>query len=155
MKERLMSQSLGHSNMHIVFSTKKRQHWITSDLETDLHAYICGICRSLKSSVHVINGTFDHIHILLEQHRTIGLSELVCKIKANSSRWAKGHVHGDQRFSWQRGYGYFGVGRQQFEQVRQYILKQKEHHRTVDYQDEMRIAYSKAQITFDERYVWD
>ena len=48
-----MSQSLGHSNMHIVFSTKKRQRWITADLEVDLHAYICGICRSLKSPVHI------------------------------------------------------------------------------------------------------
>ena len=150
-----MSQSLGLSNMHIVFSTKERQRWITADLEADLYAYICGICRSLKSPVHVINGMPDHIHIFLEQHRIIGLSELVGKIKANFSRWAKGHVHGDPRFSWQRGYGYFGVGRQQFEQVRQYVLKQKEHHSTIGYQEEMRLTYAKAQITFDEKYLWD
>lgn len=150
-----MSQTLGHSNMHIVFCTKERRRSIIEALEADLYAYICGICRSLKSPVHIINGMPDHVHILLEQHRTIGLSELVGKVKANSSRWIKTHSHGDRGFSWQRGYGYFGVGRQQFEQVREYILNQKEHHSTIGFQDEMRRAYAKSQISFDEKYVWD
>jgi putative transposase len=150
-----MSQSLGHSNMHIVFSTKDRRPLIRADFEADLHAYICGICRSLKSFVHMINGMPDHVHILLEQHRTISLSELVGKIKANSSRWVKEHSNGDPTFSWQHGYGYFGVSRQQFDSVRQYILNQKEHHGALDYQDELRLAYTKNNIVFDERYVWD
>ena len=150
-----MSQSLGHSNMHIIFSTKERQPLITVELEDDLYAYICGICRSLKSPVHVINGMPDHIHILLEQHRTISLADLVGKIKANSSRWAKGHANGCPEFSWQRGYGYFGVGRQQFEIVREYILGQKKHHKNIGFQDEMRSAYAQMQITFDEKYLWD
>lgn len=150
-----MSQSLGHSNIHIVFSTKDRRPLITANVEADLHAYICGICRSLQSPVHVINGMPDHVHILLEQHRTTSLSELVGKIKANSSRWVKEHSRGDPTFTWQRGYGYFGVSRQQFDQVRRYILKQKDHHNTVDHQDELRLAYTKNHIVFDERYVWD
>ena len=141
--------------MHIVFSTKGREPFITKELENELYAYIYGICRSLKSPIHVINGTSDHIHILLEQHRTISLSDLVSKIKANSSRWVKSHLYGCQRFCWQRGYGYFGVSRQQFDLVRKYILSQKEHHTKIGFQDEMRSAYIQMCIAFDEKYLWD
>ena len=151
-----MPQSLGHSNMHIVFSTKHRQGFICAELETDLYPYICGICKALKCHVHKINGTQDHVHILLEQHRTISLADLVGKIKANSSRWAKAHEYGSHTFAWQGGYGYFGVGASQFEIVKQYIRNQKQHHRThLTFQDEMRAAYRARGIKFDERHVWD
>jgi REP element-mobilizing transposase RayT len=150
-----MSQSLGNSDMHIVFSTKNRVPLISAAFENELYAYICGICKFLKSPVYLINGMPDHVHILLEQHRTISLSDLIGKIKSNSSRWAKGQMHGDSNFSWQKGFGYFAVSRQQFEIVRKYILGQKEHHKEIGFQDEMRSAYTKYGITFDERYLWD
>ncbi|HEY4799807.1 MAG TPA: IS200/IS605 family transposase [Bacteroidia bacterium] len=150
-----MSQSLGNSNMHIVFSTKNREPLISAQLENELYAYICGICKFLKSPVYVINGMPDHVHILLEHHRTISLSDLVGKIKSNSSRWVKGCEYGDSNFSWQKGFGYFAVSRQQLEIVKKYILEQKEHHKKIGFQDEMRLVYGKCEITFDERYIWD
>ena len=150
-----MAQSLGHSNFHLVFSTKERRPYITPDLAADLYGYICGICQTLKCPVYAINGMPDHIHIFLEQHRTICTADLVSKIKSNSSRWAKAEEKGDRGFTWQRGYGYFAVGRPQFEAVKTYVIRQQEHHATVGFQDEMRAAFRKAGISFDERYVWD
>lgn len=100
-------------------------------------------------------GVSDHIHILLEHHRTISLSELVGKVKANSSRWVKEHAYGHKNFAWQKGFGYFAVSRQQFEIVHTYVLGQKEHHKKIGYQDEMRSAHTKNGITFDEKYLWD
>ncbi|MEM1283449.1 MAG: IS200/IS605 family transposase [Chlamydiota bacterium] len=150
-----MPQSLGKSTIHMVFSTKKREPFIGNDLERDLYAYICGICRSLKSPVYIINGMLDHVHILLEQHRTISISDLIAKIKANSSKWVKSQSSGSTLFSWQRGYGYFGVGRQQFDSVYKYIENQKERHKRIGFQDEVRAAYLTAKIEIDERYVWD
>ncbi len=128
-----MSQTLGQAHVHIVFSTKERLKLITPALESELHAYIGGICKSLKCPIHVINGMPDHVHILLEQHRSISLSELVGKIKANSSKWVKAHPRGCAFFCWQRGYGYFGVGRKQFDAVKQYILNQKKHHQKMGF----------------------
>jgi len=99
MEKAQMSQSLGNSAMHIIFSTKNRELLISTELESELHAYICGICKFLNSPVHIINGMPDHVHILLEHHRTISLSDLVGKIKSNSSRWVKNHKYGDSNFS--------------------------------------------------------
>ena len=150
-----MAQSLGKSTVHLIFSTKGREPFICDELKGDLYSYICGICRSLKSPVYIINGISDHVHILLEQHRTISLSDLVAKIKANSSKWVKDHPKGTNPFSWQRGYGYFVVSRQQFDAVYRYIQNQEIHHKKVGFQDEMRVAYSRSDIEVDERYVWD
>lgn len=150
-----MPQSLGKSTLHLIFSTKSREPFIRDELRDDLYSYICGICRSLKSPVYIINGVSDHIHILLEQHRTISLSDLVAKIKANSSKWVKSHPMGTIHFAWQRGYGYFVVSRQQFDKVYKYIQDQEIHHNKVGFQDEMRLAYVRAKIEVDEKYVWD
>jgi REP element-mobilizing transposase RayT len=151
-----MAQSLGHSNMHIVFSTKHRAPSICTAVEEDLYGYIFGICKNLKCHLHIINGMPDHIHLLIEQHRTISLADLVGKVKANSSRWIKTHAHGRPDFSWQEGYGYFATGAPQFEAVKRYIQNQKHHHsENLSFQDEMRAAYRARSIDFDERYVWD
>ena len=149
-----MPQSLGHSNMHIVFSTKHREPFISAELEEDLYSYICGICKELKCFVHDVNGMSDHIHLLVEQHRSISLADLVGKVKANSSRWVKTRSCGPGGFAWQAGYGYFAIGAAQFETVRQYVRNQKPHHgKHLSFQDEMRAAYHARGIDFDERYV--
>jgi putative transposase len=38
--------------------------------------------------------------------------------------------------------------------VRAYIEKQKEHHRKVTFQDELREFLQRHKVEFDERYVW-
>ncbi len=151
-----MPQSLGHSNIHIVFSTKNREPFINDQVEEVLHRYIVGICKDLRCYVHEINGMPDHLHMLVNQARSISLADLVSKVKANSSRWIKTQDPGLQTFAWQAGYGYFGIGASQLEAVQRYIRNQKQHHhpgRT--FQDEMREAYRARNIEFDERYVWD
>jgi hypothetical protein len=39
--------------------------------------------------------------------------------------------------------------------VREYIAKQRDHHRTVSFQEEYRAFLNRHGIEFDERYVWD
>ncbi len=41
------------------------------------------------------------------------------------------------------------------QQARQYVEKQKEHHRTVTFKEEFRKFLVQYGIEFDERYVWD
>jgi REP element-mobilizing transposase RayT len=84
-----MAQSHADVILHIVFSTKERTPWIQSDIENELHQYICGTCRNLKSPVFKINGVADHIHLLLHLGKTTPLSDLISEIKSSSSRWIK------------------------------------------------------------------
>jgi putative transposase len=58
-------------------------------------------------------------------------------------------------FHWQNGYGAFSVSQSGIEDVRDYIRRQREHHRVLTFQDEYRKFLLKHGIEFDERYVWD
>lgn len=55
----------------------------------------------------------------------------------------------------QNGYGAFSVNSSNVPDVRHYIQNQKEHHRTMTFQDEFRLLLTRHGVEFDERYVWD
>ena len=67
--------------MHLVFSTKDREPFITSAIEAELHPYMATIFRDHKSPSLIIDGTADHIHALFALGRTITIAELVEEVK--------------------------------------------------------------------------
>jgi REP element-mobilizing transposase RayT len=150
-----MPQSLSSILAHLIFSTKNREPFITPAIEPELHPYIAKILQGLKSPCLALNGTSDHIHILLALSRVITVAELVEEVKTNSSKWIKTKGREFKNFHWQRGYGAFSVGQSDVEAVKHYIHNQKEHHKRVTFQDEYREFLKSSGIAFDERYMWD
>jgi len=150
-----MPQSLSNILVHIVFSTKNRQDWITSDVENELCRYIAAICNSLNCAAIQIGGTENHVHILCRLGRTITVSNLVRKIKTGSSKWIKTKGSPFFKFSWQNGYGIFSIGVSNLRALKKYIINQKNHHRNKSFKDELRKFLKEYQIEYDERYVWD
>jgi REP element-mobilizing transposase RayT len=59
-----MAQSLSSILIHLVFSTKNREPFITPEIEKELHPYRLKSFASLKSPSLAIDGTSDHLHIL-------------------------------------------------------------------------------------------
>jgi hypothetical protein len=47
------------------------------------------------------------------------------------------------------------VSQSAVEEVREYIRKQREHHKRISFQEEFRAFLKRYEIEFDERYVWD
>ncbi|WP_425399816.1 IS200/IS605 family transposase [Aeoliella sp.] len=84
-----MAQSLSNVLLHLVFSTKQRQALIETDIETELHAYLVTICKTLNCPAHKIGGTDDHVHIACSLSRTVAISTLVQELKQDSSKWIK------------------------------------------------------------------
>jgi REP element-mobilizing transposase RayT len=148
-----MSQSLFKVLIHVVFSTKDRADLITPDIEDDLFAYIQGIVENNKSKLILINGTTNHVHLLISLGKLFDVSELIGDIKRSSSKWIK--PKGSPNFYWQRGYGVFSIGQSQVPAVTKYIANQKEHHRKISFEDEYREFLNRYEIEYDERYVWD
>jgi putative transposase len=140
---------------HIVFSTKNRQPFINEQIEDELHKYIGGIIRGIGGVCLEINGTADHVHILVMLPPKIAVSDALRDIKANSSKWVHETKHDSQQFGWQDGFSAFSVSRSQVEPVRQYIIDQKVHHKQRDFKTELLGLLDKHEIEFDERYIWD
>jgi hypothetical protein len=59
-------------------------------------------------------------------------------MKRGSSLWIKTKSATLQDFNWQNGNGMFSIGFSQIPMVKQYILNQEQHHRTISFQDEFR-----------------
>ncbi|HEX9421683.1 MAG TPA: IS200/IS605 family transposase [Pyrinomonadaceae bacterium] len=150
-----MSQSLSSILVHLVFSTKNRERFITAAIEKELHKYMASIFRALKSPSLIIDGTTDHVHILFSLGRVIRIADLVEEVKTESSKWIKTKGPVFRTFHWQKGYGAFSIGQSQVSTLKRYITRQKLHHQRVTFQDEYRKFLKTYGIDYDERYVWD
>ncbi|MBP7825821.1 MAG: IS200/IS605 family transposase [Verrucomicrobia bacterium] len=150
-----MPQSLARLHIHLVFSTKNRERFLTDAMRDSLHAYMATALQNLGCAPVLINSEEDHVHILFELARTVSVSQAVEDVKKSSSRWIKTQGQEFAGFAWQAGYGAFAVSESNVETVRHYIAGQREHHRVKSFQEEYRQFLERHRIAFDERYVWD
>jgi putative transposase len=148
-------QSLSSILVHLIFSTKNREPFITEAIEKELHPYMAKIFRELKSPSLTIGGTDDHVHILFSLGRTIEVADLIQEVKTESSKWIKTKGQEFEDFHWQRGYGAFSIGQSQVATLRRYIAGQRIHHQRITFQEEYRKFLKSYGIDYDERYVWD
>jgi putative transposase len=140
---------------HFVFSTKRRQPLITTEIESRLHEYMGGIVRSMNGVAIRIGGMPDHVHLLVRWHTNETLAALMRTVKARSSAWAHDTFPSLRAFAWQEGYGAFTVSHSQASAVENYIARQVEHHRKRPFQEEFREFLRAHEIEYDERYIWD
>jgi putative transposase len=150
-----MGQSLARNYVHIVFSTKFRQPLLIQSIESQLYAYVGGICKNLGCHPIAVNGHKDHVHVLCELSKTVALTTLVKEVKCASSQWIKTRDTHVRNFYWQNGYAALSVSATAIEIVKRYIENQHEHHATKTFQEEYRVLLKEYKIEYDERYVWD
>lgn len=150
-----MPQSLSSILIHLVFSTKNRQPLINPDMERELYRYMATVFKNAGCPSLAIDGTEDHLHILFVLSRTKTVADVVEEIKTSSSRWIKEKGPIYRHFQWQTGYGAFSIGQSQVPSVKNYLKRQKEHHRKRSFQDEMRLLLAKYEVKYEEKYVWD
>jgi len=140
---------------HVVFSTKHRLPQIDPELKAPLLSYMGGIVRELNGVALLVNGTADHVHLLVRLPPTVSIADALRIVKTNASRWVHEKWPSRSAFTWQTGYGAFSVSQSNATAVLRYIKNQEEHHRKVSFQQEL-IAYLRRHgIEYDERYIWE
>jgi REP element-mobilizing transposase RayT len=112
----------------LVMIPKYRRSDLLPEIQNDLYREIRGIAQRKGAFVVAVNGTEDHIHILLRINPTHSVSNLVRDIKANSSRFISEHPSFPGIFRWQRGYSALTYGERQISDLIKYIKHQKSHH---------------------------
>jgi putative transposase len=138
--------------LHFIFSTKNRLPIITSENRVDLFAYLGGIVRDIGATALIVNGTADHVHMLVRIRPAQSPAEIVRVVKANSSRWIR--EKNRRRFAWQTGYGVFGVSESNVAEVSRYIAEQEKHHKERTFQDEYVAFLKRNKVAYDEQYIW-
>jgi putative transposase len=125
--EGTLAHKLGNVVIHLIFSTKDRQPLIAPSFKSDLFAYLGGIVREMQATALIINGTEDHVHMLVRVRPAHSIAEVARIVKTNSSRSV--HEKWSPAFAWQTGYGAFSVSESNIAGVTRYIAAQEEHHR--------------------------
>jgi len=138
----------------IVFSTKNRKPVMLDNKQRDLYAYIYGLLKNKNSHVYRINGIEDHIHIVTHIHPTISIASLVKDIKLASSDWIKENNHFPDFTGWQDGYGAFTYAISAKDNLINYVINQKEHHKKETFKDEYIKLLKEHGIEFDEKYLF-
>ena len=150
-----MPQSLVKNYIHLIYSTKHRQHLLDEIIQPEMFRYIAGICNNLGCFPVQIGGYTNHIHALFLLSKKMALMKVVEEIKSHSSGWIKSKGEAYQNFYWQNGYGAFSVNPSEVDIVVEYIRNQKQHHQQVQFEEEFRKVLKKYSVEYDERYVWD
>ena len=140
--------------MHVVFSTKNREPYLSAELPGRLFPYMGGIVRELKGTALIVNGPADHVHLLLSMPATVSVADLLRVLKTNSCRWVHEQFPARKHFGWQAGYGAFTVSASRLEDVRSYIAAQQSHHHRVSFQEEFLALLKRHGLGCSESDVW-
>ena len=137
---------------HIIFSTKNRNTYLDETQLEEMYKYMSGVIKNMKAKLFLINGPSDHVHIALSTNPDISISDCARTIKANTSRWVHERFERLRDFRWQEGYSAFSVSKSNIQSVVNYIENQREHHKTITFEEELKSFLKKHNIEYNSKY---
>ncbi len=113
---------------HFIWGTKNNLPLLTASVEDRLYPYIGFKCKELGYFLHAVNGTEDHVHMLVSLSPAILVADVAKNIKGSSSHYINTETDLGSVLYWQVGYGVVTLRESEIGRVIDYILHQKNHH---------------------------
>ena len=150
-----MAGTFSQIYIQCVFAVKGRKNLLKEECQSDVYKYMSGIIKNKGQKSIIINGMEDHVHLFIGLKPSIALSDLIRDVKNNTSNYINENKWLPQKFSWQEGFGAFSYSQSHIQNVYQYILNQKEHHKKKTFKEEYIDLLEKFEIPFEERFLFD
>ncbi len=115
---------------HFVWATKDREPFLNCNVEARLLPYISAKCKELDYTLFAVNGTSDHLHVLLGLTPTMAAADVAKNLKGASSHYINHESELKESLYWQDGYGVITLREAEIAKVAKYIERQKKHHQT-------------------------
>ncbi len=123
--------------IHAVWATKRRERTLSSkDSRNELFKHIHQHALEKGILMDCVNGFEEHIHCLFRLKNDQTISYIMHLIKGESSFWANRQKLTPFKIDWQDDYFAVSVSESGVDNVRNYILKQAEHHTHKTFQQE-------------------
>lgn len=140
---------------HVIFSTKKRAPLLPGQTRKNVFAYMGTLIKDIGGHPILINGIEDHVHILAILPKHIAIMDIIHKIKGSTSHWYNQEFGKSlPRLYWQEGDNIYTVSGSEMNRVRLYIFNQDDHHKKMDYGQEMLLFEEKLRESYDPAK-WD
>ncbi len=130
--------SYSRNYQHIVFRTKANVKSLPEAHKRQLFKFIYMLCQRKGWHLERINGYRNHVHLLIDLPVTVPVSDAVREIKKRSSVAFQHHRDFPAFDGWGVGYASFSVSYYEVEHIRNYIIGQEEHHKSVSFEEEFR-----------------
>jgi REP element-mobilizing transposase RayT len=130
--------------LHLLWATWDRLPMITPEIERQLYHNIESEAGKMGCTVLALDGTPDHVHLIVSIPTTITIADLVKQVKGVSSHFVNETLKPDEQFKWQGSYGAFTVSRWDVEKVIEYVKRQKEHHSAGELVSEWEEAFEEV-----------
>jgi putative transposase len=142
--------------LHLIWATWDRLPLITPNIERRLHRNIESEAQKQGCTVLALNGTEDHVHLLVSFQATITIADLVKQVKGVSSHFVNETLQPAAQFKWQGSYGAFTVSRWDVDKTIEYIKRQKEHHTSGELVQEFEETFEEIETpeTNDRGRAW-
>lgn len=130
--------------LHFVWTTKNRHPFLTDEVRSKVFEHIRQNAREKGIHIDFINGWLEHVHCLISLGTDQTLEKIMQLIKGESSFWINKNKLTKIKFAWQDEYFVFSVNEDTLPNVRIYIAKQEEHHKTNSFEDEFEDFLKRA-----------
>ena len=123
--------------IHSVWTTNKRIPYLNDGIRNEIIYHILENARSKGIYIDHINGYQEHLHALVSLGGTQTISDIMHKIKGESSFWINKNKLTRLKFEWQDDFYSVSIGMSQLENLRKYIRNQEQHHQKISFQEEL------------------
>lgn len=122
--------------IHLILAVQTSKINISHRFERQLYAQIRKLFLESECSLHIVNGTEDHIHCLFNLNPDYSLDDVVNYVKSNTTDINDEKNHSSEKFKWKPGYFAFSVSETSLTKVIRYIHQQKKVHQQITLQEE-------------------
>jgi len=123
--------------LHCVWTTKDRIHYLRDQIRDAVISHIRENAKLKGIYIDHINGYHEHLHAIISLGGKQNISDIMQKIKGESSYWINKNKLTRLKFEWQDDFYSVSIGISQLNNLRGYIRNQVHHHQKVSFQEEL------------------
>jgi REP element-mobilizing transposase RayT len=120
-----------------VWTTKDRVPYLRDQVRDSVISHIRENAKLKGIYIDHINGYHEHLHAIISLGGKQNISDIMQKIKGESSYWINKNKLTRLKFEWQDDFYSVSIGISQLNNLREYIRNQVHHHQKVPFQEEL------------------
>jgi putative transposase len=114
--------------VHVVWTTSRRRRLLMPAFDATLSAILGDRARAVGCCLLACGCACDHVHSVLRVAPSVGLADLVRRLKGGSAHDSNHRSLMPERLAWQEGYWAESLSPADFDPVASYVRRQREHH---------------------------
>jgi REP element-mobilizing transposase RayT len=132
--------------LHCVWTTKKRIPYLRDQIMDKVIFHIRENAKLKGIYIDHINGYHEHLHAIISLGGSQNISDIMQKIKGESSFWINKNKLTRLKFEWQDDYYAVSIGMNQLDNLREYVRNQCHHHQKASFQNELKKLIEKYKL---------